>query len=165
MTALRLATLLSALALAASATGVGAQQPPSGQRGQAAPAAKPASQPASPVPQPRREKMFDVGSTWIAVSLNGKPFPGERPSFTLDKQYQVRGFGGCNTFSAVAYPLKEQGIAVSPILPRRQACDRAVMSSEQAFFAALRYAEKWDQQGATLILKSPNGELRFERAL
>lgn len=158
MTALRLATLLSALVLAASAGAAAAQQ--SAARGQAA-----AAQPGNPVPQPKREKMFDVGATWIATTLNGRPFAGERPSFTLDKQYQVRGFGGCNTFSAVAYPLKEQRIAVSPILPRRKTCDRALMASEQAFFAALRYAEQWDQQGSTLILKSPNGELRFERAL
>jgi heat shock protein HslJ len=163
MTALRLATLLSALALAASVAPAGAQQGTAGQRGQAARA--PSGQPGNPVPQPKREKIFDVGSTWIATSLNGRPFPGERPSFTLDKQYQVRGFGGCNTFTAVAYPLKEQRLAVSPILPRRKACDKGLMASEQAFFAALRYAEQWDQQGSTLIIKSPNGELRFERAL
>ena len=162
MTTLRLATLLSALALAASATGAGAQQGAARPQGQ--PAANPA-QPGNPVPQPKREKIFDLGSTWIGVSLNGKPFPGERPSFTLDKQLHIRGFGGCNTFTAIAYPLKEQHIAVSPILPRRKSCDKALMASEKAFFAALRYAQQWDQVGATLIIKSPNGELRFERAL
>ncbi len=159
MTAFRLAALLSPLVVLASVAGAGAQQGAAAQQGRAA------AQPGNLVPQPKREKIFDVGSTWIATSLNGRPFPGERPSFTLDKQYQVRGFGGCNTFTAVAYPLKEQRLAVSPILPRRKACDKGLMASEQAFFAALRYAEQWDQQGSTLIIKSPNGELRFERAL
>ena len=160
MHALRVAALLSALTLAPFSLTPSEAQTAGGQRGAAG-----TSQSGNPVPQPKREKIFDVGSTWIAVSLNGRSFPGERPSFTLDKQYQVRGFGGCNTFTAVAYPLKEQRIAVSPILPRRKACDKGLMASEQAFFAALRYAEQWDQQGSTLIIKSPNGELRFERAL
>jgi heat shock protein HslJ len=159
MTAFRLAALLSPLVVLASVAGAGAQQGAAAQQGRAA------AQPGNLVPQPKREKIFDLGSTWIATTLNGKPFPGERPSFTLDKQYQVRGFGGCNTFTAVAYPLKEQGIAVSPILPRRNACDKALMDAERAFFAALRYAQQWDLQGSTLVLKSPNGELRFERAL
>lgn len=162
MTALRLATLLSALALMASAAGAEAQQ---GAPRPKNPPAAAAGQPGNPVPQPKRDKVVDLGSTWIGVSLNGKPFPGERPSFTLDKQLHIRGFGGCNTFTAIAYPLKEQHIAVSPILPRRKSCDKALMASEKAFFAALRYAQQWDQVGATLIIKSPNGELRFERAL
>ncbi len=50
------------------------------------------------------------------MSLNGKPFAGaDRPSFIIDKQYRARGFGGCNTFAATAFPLKEQHLAVGPL--------------------------------------------------
>ncbi|MDI4667441.1 META domain-containing protein, partial [Xanthobacter autotrophicus] len=55
------------------------------------------------------EKIFPLDSTWTAVSLNGKPFTGgDRPSFIIDKQYRARGYGGCNTFAATAFPLKDQ---------------------------------------------------------
>ena len=39
------------------------------------------------------------------------------------------------------------------------------MAVERAFLVALRSAQKWDQQGSTLTIKTQNGELRFERAL
>jgi heat shock protein HslJ len=39
------------------------------------------------------------------------------------------------------------------------------MASEMAFFQAFRYAAQWEQQGSTLILRTPSGELRFERAI
>ena len=39
------------------------------------------------------------------------------------------------------------------------------MATEQAFLVALRTAAKWDIQGSALIIKTQNGELRFERSL
>ncbi|MBM6592738.1 META domain-containing protein [Microvirga pudoricolor] len=119
------------------------------------------------VPQPGQGgKVFPLNSSWLAVSLNGRAFGGsERPSFSLDGQLRARGFGGCNTFAATAYPLREQGLAVGPLALTKRSCDRNVMASEQAFFVALRTSAKWDIQGSTLIIKSQNGELRFERAL
>src|SRR4051794_33076969 len=63
-----------------------------------------------------QEKIFPLESTWTAVSLNGKPFGGaDRPSFIIDKQYRARGYGGCNTFAAAAFPLREQHLAVGPL--------------------------------------------------
>ncbi|MCJ2012094.1 META domain-containing protein [Methylobacterium sp. J-076] len=113
-----------------------------------------------------QEKNFPLDSTWTAVSINGKPFGGgDRPSFILDKQYRARGYGGCNTFAATAFPLKEQHIAVGPLALTKKSCDKALAAAEQAFFVALRTAAAWDIVGAQLVLKSPNGELRFDRAL
>ena len=68
------------------------------------------------VPQPgQQDKIFPLGSSWVAVSLNGKAFGGERPTFSLDDQLRARGFGGCNNYSATTYPLREQGMAVGPV--------------------------------------------------
>lgn len=120
---------------------------------------------AAKVPQPRQEKIFPVGSSWTAVSLNGKPFSGERPSFRLDTQMRATGFSGCNTYSTTAYPLRDQGMAVAPFALTKKTCDKASMGIEQAFLMALRTAGKWDIQGQTLTIKSQNGELRFERVL
>jgi heat shock protein HslJ len=117
-------------------------------------------------PIPKEEKRFPLGQSWIAVSLNGKSFGGaERPAFALDEQFRARGFGGCNSFSATAFPLREQGFAVGPLALTKRTCDGGVMASEKAFLTALRTAAKWDTTTGSLIIKGPNGEIRFERAL
>jgi heat shock protein HslJ len=114
----------------------------------------------------KEEKKFPLGQAWIAVSLNGKTFGGtERPTFRLDDQFRVQGYGGCNTFSATAYPLREQGLAVGPIAMTKRNCDKGQMTSEMQFLTALRTSAKWDTQTGTLVIKSQNGELRFERSL
>jgi heat shock protein HslJ len=117
-------------------------------------------------PPTKEEKKFPLGQAWIAVSLNGKVFGGnERPTFRLDDQFRVHGFGGCNTFSATAYPLREQGLAVGPIAMTKRSCDKGLMASEMQFLTALRTSAKWDTVIGTLVIKSQNGELRFERSL
>ena len=152
MTALRTA-LLTALALCLDLGPAEAQ--PAG-RGQQAVQA----------PRPRQlDKIFPVGASWIAVSLNGKPFTGDRPSLTVNQQFRATGFGGCNNYSATAIPLREQGLAVGPFALTKRSCGKDVMAREQAFLIALRAAANWEQQGSILVLRSPNGELRFERAL
>lgn len=117
-------------------------------------------------PTKQTEKIFPLDSTWTAVSINGKPFAGgDRPSFIIDKQYRARGYGGCNTFAATAFPLRDQHLAVGPLALTKKPCDKGLAATEQAFFIALRTAAQWDLVGSQLVLKSPNGELRFDRAL
>jgi heat shock protein HslJ len=137
-------------------------QPAAQRRGQ-----KSETPPASAeVPVEREDKKFPLGRQWIAVSLNGKAFTGsERPSITINDQYRATGFGGCNTFSATAFPLRDQGIAVGPLAITKKSCDKAIMSSEHAFFVAFRTAGKWDTVGGALIMRSQAGEIRFERSL
>jgi heat shock protein HslJ len=160
MNALRLAVLLTTFAFVPAAYAQSA----------AATLGRPAGQTRTvdtKVPQPGQgDKVFPLGSSWIAVSLNGKPFGGiDRPTFSLDGQLRARGFGGCNTFAATAYPLREQGLAVGPLAITKKSCDKGLMASEQAFFVALRTSAKWDIQGSALIIRTQNGELKFERAL
>jgi len=151
MTPLRVAAILTALTASTALAQTAGRGAPSQQQVQA--------------PTARQEKIFPLGATWIAVSLNGRTFSGERPSFSLDQQYRARGFGGCNTYSATAYPLRNQGLAVGPLALTKKACDKGVMATEQAFLVALRTSAQWDINGSTLIIKTQNGELRFERAL
>jgi heat shock protein HslJ len=115
--------------------------------------------------QQQREKVFPSKVSWMAISLNGKPFSGERPTFILDQQFRLRGFGGCNTFSATAYPLREQRFAVGPFALTKKACDKALMDQERNFLIALRTSVHWDTVGGELVIKSQNGELRFQRSL
>lgn len=118
------------------------------------------------LPAAKEEKRFPLGNAWIAVSLNGKPYAGsERPTFHLDDQFRLRGFGGCNTFSATAYPLREQGIAVGPLALTKRSCDKGVEAAETAFLTALRTSAKWDTVVGSLVIKGPSGEIKFERSL
>lgn len=158
MNALRLATLLAAFAtvsVAQAQTAATLGRP-----------AGPTRQVDNKVPQPgERDKIFPLGSSWVAVSLNGKSFGGDRPSFKLDDQLRATGFGGCNNYSTTAYPLREQGLAVGPFALTKKSCDKAAMAAEQTFLVALRTSAKWKIEGRTLIVTTQNGELRFERAL
>ena len=160
MNALRLATFLVALT---TVSGAHAQS-----------AAATLGRPVGPtrqvdtkVPQPGETgKVFPLNSSWVAVSLNGKPFTGERPSFRLDDQMRATGFAGCNTYATAAYPLREQALAVGPFALTKKSCDKSAMAIEQSFLVALRSSGKWDIQGRNLIIKTQNGgQLVLERAL
>lgn len=118
------------------------------------------------VPQ-QTEKQFPVGVSWAAISLNGKAYAADRnrPYFTLDSQYQIRGFGGCNTFSATAYPLRSQGFAVSPFAVTRKSCGASIDAAERAFLLALRMSQKWDVVKGNLVLQGSAGTIHADRSL
>ena len=150
---------VAALVLIAAASSAMAQTQPRG-----GPSTLPPSQ--NGVPQPRQEKTFPVNVSWIAQSLNGRAFPGERPAITLDANLRIKGFGGCNTFSATAYPLRNQALAVGPFALTKRSCAGGLNESERSFLVALRTAQKWDvtNNGGVLVIQGQNGELRFERS-
>lgn len=111
-------------------------------------------------------KKFPFDIQWIAVSINNKPFPGdrsERPTLSLDETLRVRGFGSCNTYSATAYPLQQQRFAVGPIALTKRECSKEVMAAEKLFLVALRTAQQWDTDEGKLVITGQSGQLVFER--
>ena len=157
---MRVAILVTLLSLGA-ATAASAQQKP---MGQADPNSRAQPEPQGQVPQ-RQRKEFPLGASWTLTDQNGRASGGDRPSFVLDDQYRVRGFLGCNTFSAVAYPLREQRFGVGPIALTKKACDKGVMDSERAFLVAFRKSQRWEVESGALILTSEGGKLRFDRGI
>ena len=154
----RLLTALVAVALAGSwSCGAHAQtQRPS--------PAKPSGD--SDVPSlTKQPKQFPVGMQWTLVSLNGKTVSDNRPTLMIDDALRARGFGGCNTFSATAYPLNQQRFAVGPIALTKRSCDKGVMDLERTFLVLFRTAAVWDTKDGQLVIQGNNGMLRFERAL
>lgn len=119
---------------------------------------------AAPV-QPQQDKTFPLGTSWSAVSLNGKPISDRRATLQVDANLRGTGFGGCNTFSAAAYPLRSQGFAVGPLALTKRSCDKGVSDFERAYLTALRATQKWDLVGGKLVLSGGAGELRFDRGL
>lgn len=125
---------------------------------------RPPPPPDTVIPQ-RLLKTFPFDTTWMALSLNGKPFNKEhRPAFILDKQFRGRGFGGCNTFSATTYAMQER-VAVGPIALTKVSCDKSLSDLERAFLVALRTSQVWELKDGRLVMKGPNGELVFERSM
>lgn len=119
----------------------------------------------SVVPQPTQAMQFPLGAAWTLVSIGGKPVSGERPTIVVDDQLRAKGFSGCNTYSATAYPLREKGFLVGPIAVTRRACPGPAMAAERAFLVALRASRNWNLEQGRLVLSGGAGELRFERAL
>jgi heat shock protein HslJ len=120
-------------------------------------------QPAAPIPP--QEKNFPLGASWSVVSLNGKPVSDRRATLQVDNNLRGTGFGGCNTFSASAYPLRQQGFAVGPIALTKRTCDKGLVDFERSFLTVLRTVKNWDVVNGKLILKGGAGEVQLDRAL
>jgi len=119
----------------------------------------------TPIPMPQQEKNFPLGASWSVVAMNGKPVQERRATLIVDQNLRGTGFGGCNTFSASAYPLRQQGFAVGPIAVTKRSCDKGALDFEKAFLMALRSANKWDLVNGRLVLKGGAGELTLSRSL
>lgn len=116
-------------------------------------------------PPPQQEKTFPLGASWSVVALNGKPVEERRATLIVDQNLRGTGFGGCNTFSAAAYPLRQQGFAVGPIAITKRSCDKGTLDFERAFLTALRATNKWDVVNGRLVLRGGAGELTLSRSL
>jgi heat shock protein HslJ len=116
-------------------------------------------------PIQQQEKNFPLGAAWTAVSLNGKPVGDRRATLLVDANLRGTGFGGCNTFSAAAYPLRQQSFAVGPLALTKRSCDKGASEFERSFLIALRATRNWDLVGGKLVLKGGAGEIHFDRAL
>ena len=116
-------------------------------------------------PIQQQEKNFPLGAAWTAVSLNGKPIADRRATLVVDSNLRGTGFGGCNTFSASAYPMRQQSFAVGPLALTKRSCDKGLSDFERSYLTALRATQKWDLVDGKLVLKGGAGELRFDRAL
>ena len=118
----------------------------------------------APIPQ-QQEKNFPLGASWTLVALNGKPVAERKATLIVDMNLRGTGFGGCNTFSASAYPLRQQTFAVGPIAMTKRACDKELLEFERAYLTALRATRNWDLVNGRLVLKGGAGELTLSRSL
>ena len=110
-------------------------------------------------------KQFPLNVQWILSTINGKPAGDNQPTLLLDSQLRMRGFAGCNTYSATAYPGRNQGIAVGPLALTKKECDKATSEFEKAYLLSLRTSLQWQVKDGFLYLLGEKSELKFERAL
>ena len=157
---LGLAAVLASLALPMLASSEAAAQRRGGKEG---PTREQYQAMGTPISQ--QEKMFPLGASWSVVALNGKPVQDRRATLMVDMNLRGTGFAGCNTFSAAAYPLRQQGFAVGPIALTKRSCDKGMLEFEKAFLLALRATSKWDLVSGRLVLKGGAGEVTLSRSL
>jgi heat shock protein HslJ len=121
--------------------------------------------PAAPAPA-TQEKNFPLNNTWILQSINGKPVVGEPPTFQLDSTLRASGFSGCNTFSMILYPIKDQKLAGGAIALTHRTCDKDVMLAEHNFLVGLHSLPKWDSTpNGDLVITGATGAMLFRRGI
>jgi heat shock protein HslJ len=117
-------------------------------------------------PLPPLGKNFPLDQTWSLRELNGKPVPpGLDVSLKVDGALHGSGFAGCNSWSAVIYPIKDQHLAVGGVALTKKQCDKDTMAIEVGFLTALLGEPAWDLVNSELVIKGPRGSLRLVRSL
>ena len=125
----------------------------------------PAPDQPAPLPSGPAEKTFPLGASWSVVEFNGKPVYDRRATLLVDQNLRGTGFAGCNTFSAAAYPLRQQGFAVGPLAVTKRACDKGAMDFERQFLLALRGVRNWEITNGRLVLKGAAGQITLNRSI
>jgi len=117
-------------------------------------------------PLPPLQKTFPLDQTWSLRELNGKPIPASvDASLKIDGALHGSGFAGCNSWSAVMYPIKDQHLAVGQYALTKKQCDKDTMAIETGFLSALLASPAWDLVNGDLVIKGPRGALRLARSL
>jgi heat shock protein HslJ/predicted small lipoprotein YifL len=109
-----------------------------------------------------------AANEWQLVSIDGQPLPaGVKPPVIHFERESVRGFAGCNRFTA---PIKETApgeIDIGPVAATKMACPPAEMELEQRFLAALdkvgRYTFLAGQLALSWTDKDGSGTLLFSK--
>jgi len=121
---------------------------------------------APPKPMPPLQKNFPLDQTFSLRELNGKPVSASLDvSLKVDGALHGSGFGGCNSWSAVMYPVKDQHLLVGQYALTHKQCDKDTTAIETGFLSALLGSPAWDLVNGDLVIKGPRGALRLVRSL
>lgn len=106
-----------------------------------------------------------AGSAWKLADLGGTPvLPDVDATLEFGEDGTVAGRGSCNRYSG---PVDVSGDSISfgALASTRMACPGAVNRQENAFFAALRDAYRWElaDSGLSIFRRGAASPLRFER--
>ena len=97
---------------------------------------------------------------------NGKPISSDLDvSLKIDGALHASGYSGCNSWSAVIYPVKDQHLAMGPPALTKKQCDKDTMAIEFDFLSVLHSGPTWDLVNGELVIKGPRGTLRLARSL
>ena len=110
-----------------------------------------------------------AANEWLLADMDGEPLPaGTEPPLIHFEGGTVRGFAGCNRFTAPVTETKPGEIAIGPgAVATKKACPPPQMELEQKFLARLDAVNRYTYQAGDLALGWQDGEavgtLRFRK--
>ena len=117
-------------------------------------------------PLPPLQQMFPFDQVFSLRDLNGKPVPdGLDISIKIDGAMHGSGFAGCNSYSAVMYPVKDQHLLVGQFALTHKPCNKDTQAIENGFLSSLLGSPRWDLVNGDLVIRGPRGMMRLARSL
>jgi len=109
-----------------------------------------------------------AANEWLLVEMDGQPLPaGVEPPLIHFERESVRGFAGCNRFTAPVKETKPGEIDIGPAAATKKACPPEQMELEQKFLAQLDAVDRYTYLAGQLGLSWTDGErsglLRFRK--
>lgn len=104
-----------------------------------------------------------AGSSWVASGINnGKgAVATDANTAKVTAKFSalgvISGSGGCNTYTASYATSGQSGLTIGPAASTMMACETAVMTTEQQYFAALGKVAKYQRDGNKLTLRDAAG--------
>ena len=114
-------------------------------------------------PAPPATEAQLVGTRWTLEDLGGAGVIDEaRATLEFPEPGKVAGSGSCNSFFGTV-SIDGNAIAISPLATTRMACAEVAAMQEVNYIRALQSAERYDLQGAALLIyvKGMQSPLRF----
>lgn len=100
-----------------------------------------------------------AANEWLLVEIDGAPLPaGAEAPLVLFEGETVRGFAGCNRFTAPVKETKPGEIDVGPGAATKMACPQPEMDLEQKFLTQLDAVNRYGYRAGQLALDWQAGE-------
>ena len=100
-----------------------------------------------------------AANEWQLAEIDGQPLAaGVQAPLILFESDKVRGFSGCNRFTAPVKETKPGEIDIGPAAGTRMACPQPQMDLEQAFLAQLEAVNRYGYLGGQLALSWQDGD-------
>jgi heat shock protein HslJ len=109
-----------------------------------------------------------AANEWQLARIDGEPLPGDvEPPLVLFERGTLRGFAGCNRFTATVKESKPGEIDIAPAAATQMACPQPRMELEQRFLQRLDAVNRYSYAGGDLVLDwrdaSGSGALVFRK--
>lgn len=100
-----------------------------------------------------------AANEWLLVEIDGAPLPaGAEAPLVLFEGETVRGFAGCNRFTAPVKEVKPGELDVGPGAATKKACPQPQMDLEQKFLTQLDAVNRYGYRAGQLALSWQAGE-------
>jgi len=100
-----------------------------------------------------------AANEWTLVEIDGQPVPaGVEPPLVLFEGNSLRGFAGCNRFSAPVKETKPGEIDVGPAVATKKACPPPQMELEDRFLKQLDAVNRYGYLAGQLALTWQDGD-------